>query len=105
VNNAGFHQYYNSSGALAPDVVSALKTLGAEATADIAQRALNAVANVITSWSIDADRQARINRLSGVRQILENLDELYYKCPEDLTPMFYKYVAEHRIEVRAPSDF
>jgi Domain of unknown function (DUF4375) len=43
VNNDGFHQYFhNSSGAL---VVSALKTVGAEAIADIAQRALNAVGN------------------------------------------------------------
>ena len=107
VNNGGFHQYfYNSSGALAPNVVSALKILGAEATADIAQQAFNAVANAITSWSSDADRQASINRLSsGVRQTLENLDQEYYKCPEDLTPLLYKYVAEHRIEVRAPSDF
>jgi hypothetical protein len=90
VNNGGFHQYfYNSSGALAPNVVSALKILGAEATADIAQRALNAVANAT----------------SGARQALENLDQEYYKCPEDLTPMLYKYVAEHRMEVRAPSNF
>ena len=107
MNNGGFHQYfYNSSGALAPNIVSALKILGAEATAEIAQRALNAVVDAITSWSNDADRQARINRLSsGVRQTLENLDQEYYKCPEDLTPLLYKYVAEHRIEVRAPSDF
>ena len=107
VNNGGFHQYfYNSSGALAPNVVSALRTLNAEATADIAQRALNAVDNAITSWSDDAARHANINRLSpGTRQILENLDQEYYKCPEDLTPLLYKYVAEHRIEVHAPLDF
>jgi hypothetical protein len=107
VNNGGFHQYfYNSSGVLAPNVVSALKAMGAQATAEIAQRALNAVGNAITSWSNDADRQASVNRLSsGTRQILENLDQEYYKCPEDLTPLLYKYVAEHRTEVRAPSDF
>jgi Domain of unknown function (DUF4375) len=104
VNNDGFHQYFhNSSGAL---VVSALKTVGAEAIADIAQRALNAVGNAITSWSNDADRQASVNRLSsGSWQILENLDQEYYKCPEDLTPLLYKYVTEHRIEIHAPLDF
>jgi hypothetical protein len=107
VNNGGFHQYfYNSSGALAPNVVSALKSLGAEATADIAQRALNAVGNAITSWSNDADRQASVNRLSSeARQILETLDQEYYKCPEDLTPLLYQYVTQHRIEVHAPLDF
>jgi len=107
VNNGGFHQYfYNSSGALAPNVVSALKTLNAEATAEIAQRALNTVDNAITSWSDDAARHANINRLSpGTRQILENLDQEYYKCSDDLTPLLYKYVVEHRIEVHAPLDF
>jgi len=107
VNNGGFHQYfYNSSGALAPNIVSALKILGAEAVADIAQRALNAVGNAITSWSDDAVRLASVNRLSSeAREILENLDQEYYKCPEDLTPLLYKYVAEHRIEVHAPLDF
>jgi len=106
VNNGGFHQYfYNSSGALAPNVVDALKTIGAEATADIAQRALNA-ANAITFWSDDADRQASVNQLSsGARAILEDLDQQYYACSEDLTLLLYKYVAEHRTEVRAPSDF
>lgn len=107
VNNGGFHQYfYNSSGALAPNVVSALKALGAEDTADIAKRALNAVDNAITSWSDDAVRRTSVNRLSSAaRQILENLDQEYYKCPEDLTPLLYKYVDEHRAEVYAPLDF
>ena len=62
VNNGGFHQYfYNSGGALAPHVVGALKTIDAPATADIVQRALNAVVNAITSWSDDARRQSGMN--------------------------------------------
>jgi Domain of unknown function (DUF4375) len=39
------------------------------------------------------------------RQTLEELDREYYKCPEDLTPLLYNYVTEHRAEVSAPSDF
>jgi hypothetical protein len=107
VNNGGFHQcFYNSSGALAPHVVSALKTIDAPATADIVQRALNAMANTITSWSDDAHRQSGMNQLSSeIRQILEDLDQEYYACPEDLTPLLYKYVADHRIEVHALADF
>jgi Domain of unknown function (DUF4375) len=107
VNNGGFHQYFhNSSGALARDVVNALKTIGAQATADITQRALNTVGAMVTNWSDDADRQASIARLSPqARQILEELDGEYYKCPEDLTPLLYNYVAEHRTQVGAPSDF
>ena len=107
VNNGGFYQYfYNSSGALAPHAVGALKTIGAKATADVVQRALNAVVNTIASWSDDAQRQEQANQLSsGTRQILEELDQEYYASPEDLTPLLYKYVADHRIEVQAPADF
>jgi hypothetical protein len=107
VNNGGFHQYfYNRSGALAPHVVDALKTIDAPATADIVQRALNAMMNMITSWSGDAHRQSGMNQLSSeTRQILEELDQKYYACPEDLTPLLYKYVRDHRIEVHTPADF
>jgi len=107
VNNGGFHQYfYNSSGALAPNIVDALKTIGAEATADIVQRAINAVVGTMTSWSDDAGRQAGLNRLSPeTRRVLEDLDQQYYACPEDLTPLLYNYVAGHRTEVHAPSSF
>ena len=107
VNNGGLHQYfYNSSGALAPHVVGALKTIDAPATAHIVQRALNAVVNTITSWSDDAHRQSGMNQLSSeTRQILEDLDQEYYACTEDLTPLLYKYVVDHRIEVHAPADF
>lgn len=106
VNNGGFHQYFhNSSGAGAPHVVEALKTIGAQATATIAQRALNTV-NPVTTWSRDADRQASIKALpSATRQTLEELDQEYYACREDLTPLLYRYVAEHRAEIGAPSDF
>jgi hypothetical protein len=107
VNNGGFLQYFhNSSGALALYIVDALKTIRAEATADIAQRALNAVAGTVTNWSDDAARQGDIKRLSPqARKTLDELDREYYKCPEHLTPLLYNYVTEHRAEVRAPSDF
>jgi Domain of unknown function (DUF4375) len=106
VNNGGFHQYFhNSSGVGAPHVVAALKSIGAQATAAIAQRALNA-ANQVTTWSRDADRQASIKLLpSATRQMLDGLDQEYYACGEDLTPLLYKYVAEHRTEIGAPVDF
>jgi hypothetical protein len=106
VNNGGFHQYFhNSSGAGAPHVVAALKTVGAQATGAIAQRALNAV-NPVTTWADDAGRQASIKALpSATRQTLEDLDQEYYACREDLIPLLYKYVAEHRTEIGAPADF
>jgi Domain of unknown function (DUF4375) len=107
VNNGRFQQYFhNSSGAHAPEIVAALNTIGAPATAHIAQRALDAVTGTVTNWRDDTDRQASVARRSPqARQTLEELDREYYKCPEDLTPLLYNYVTEHRAEVRAPSDF
>jgi hypothetical protein len=106
VNNGGFCQYFhNSSGALALHVVGALKTIGAPATANIAQRALNAVANTM-AWSDDAHRRSEMNQISSeTRQTLEDLDQEYYACPEDLTSLLYEYVADHRIEIHAPAEF
>lgn len=80
--------------------------MGSERSAAVIQRALNAVVNTITPWSDDAHRQSGMNQLwSETRQILEELDQEYYACPEDLRPLLYKYVADHRIEVHAPADF
>jgi Domain of unknown function (DUF4375) len=107
VNNGGFQQYFhNSSGAHAPEVAAALNTIGAPATAHIAQRALDAVTGTVTNWPDDIDRQARVARLSPqVRQTLDELDREYYKCSENLSSLLYNYVTEHRAEVRASSDF
>jgi len=107
VNNGGFQQYFlNSSGEHAPEVVAALKTIGAPATADLAQRALDVVAGTVKDWSDHAGRQGSVARLSAqARRTLDELDREYYRCPEDLTPLLYNYVTEHRSEVRARSDF
>jgi hypothetical protein len=106
VNNGGFHQYFlNSSGTLAPDVVDALKAIGATATAGIAQQALSVVGTDI-SWTDDATRQAHIRQLSSqAMEKLNDLDRAFYAYPDDLTALLYRYVIEHRSELCAPADF
>ena len=44
VNNGGFHQYFwNSSGSLVPDVVNALRAIGAAQMASVVERAIDAL--------------------------------------------------------------
>jgi hypothetical protein len=106
VNNGGFRQYFwNSTGALAPYVVDALKAVGAVAAAGIAQQALALVGPDI-SWSDDAARKAHISQLSSqAKEQLHDLDQAFYVYPDDLTTLLYRYATEHRSELRAPADF
>jgi hypothetical protein len=106
VNNGGFHQYFlNSRGALAPYVVDALTAVGAVATASIVQQAL-ALVGPDVFWSDDAARKAHISELSSrAKEKLHDLDQAFYAYPDDLTTLLYRYVTEHRSELRAPADF
>jgi len=106
VNNGGFHQYFlNSTGALAPYSVDALKAVGAVQTAGLVQQALAQVGNGIR-WPDDTARKAVINSLSSnVREKLNELDQSFYACPDDLTALLYRYVDKQRVEIGAPEDF
>jgi hypothetical protein len=105
VNNGGFYQYFlNSTGALAPQVVDALKAVGAVETAVLAEKALAEVGNV--RWSDDTARKAKINQLSSqVKEKLHELDQALYAHPNDLTDLLYRYVDTHRTEIGAPEHF
>jgi len=106
VNNGGFHQYFwNSTGALAPYVVGALKAVGAVAAASIAQQAL-ALVGPDVSWSDDAARKAHISELSSQsKEKLQELDQAFHTYPDDLTTLLYRYATQHRSELRVPADF
>jgi hypothetical protein len=106
VNNGGLNQYFfNSSGRLAPYVVSALTTIGAAKTASIVQRAIDVAGHEIP-WHYDDKRQDRIVALSAdIENKLGVLDEEFFRHPDDLTSLLYRYVCDHRIELRAPDDF
>ena len=106
VNNGGFLQYFrNSSGAHAPEIADALEAIGASATAIIVERALELAGQDIV-WSNEDARQAAINRLpSTIREKLNELDQAFYKCQDDLTRLLYDYVKEHGREIDTPPDF
>ena len=103
VNNGGFEQYFsNSTGSLAPDIVNALKEVGANQMAAITQAAIDEVGEV--QWSDDEARKATMSRLSSASlKTLQGIDQAFYKYPDDLSELLYRYVYEHRAEISGSS--
>ena len=106
LNNGGFDQYFfNSSGSLVPDVVAALKAIGAFAMASIVEDAIGVMPAGV-SWRDEALRREAVIALRRPDdESLDSLDEKFYHCPEDLTALLYAYVCDHRREIGAPADF
>jgi Domain of unknown function (DUF4375) len=106
VNNGGSQQYFhNGSGALAPYVVEALRTIGAAKTADLASRAFEVVGAGVP-WSEDEARRAKIASLpTSIEEALDALDQDFYTRPDDLTALLYKYACDHRQALGVPDSF
>jgi hypothetical protein len=94
--------FSNSTGSFAPDVVNALKAVAANQMAAITQTAIDEVGEV--QWSDDMARKAAIARLSSkALKDLHGVDQTFYKYPDDLTQLLYRYVHEHRDEITGSS--
>lgn len=107
VNNGGFDQYFfNSSGRLVPNVVAALHAIGASAMAQVVQRAIEAVGQDV-QWQDDTARQVYMTELSPqATNTLSDLDQAFYRYPDDLTMLLYRYVSERRAEIGGvPKEF
>jgi Domain of unknown function (DUF4375) len=101
VNNGGFDQYYlNSSGDHARSAPGALRTIGADRTARIVERANAAFG----PDGPPADRAARLEALPALDdEVQEQWDELdveFYAYPDDLTQLLYAYVQANRTDIR-----
>jgi hypothetical protein len=106
VNNGGFDQYFfNTSGRLVPNIVAALHAIGASAMAQIVQHAIEAVGQDV-QWQDDPARREYMNKLSPqATNTLSDLDQAFYRYPDDLTMLLYRYVSEHRAEIGVPKEF
>jgi uncharacterized protein DUF4375 len=96
VNNGGWSQLFgNSSGALAADLVPALKAIGAAKGIDIAERAL-AIFGKPKSLS-DEDRSAHLARITDnyEKSLWDELDGEYYDNGEDYEGMIVAYIAKN----------
>lgn len=97
VDNGGFHQYYfNATGDLATETVTALNQIGAKQTADIVIKANSYFQNGVPS----KDRESRIEQLGNLTEQaereLEDLDDLMYKHTGTLYELMYKFVMKRK---------
>jgi len=104
VNNGGFDQYYlNSSGDHAWYAPAALRAIGAERTAAIAERAS-------APFGPDGPAPDRDTRLASLDKLPEGVDDLWNDCdlafyayPDDLTALLSAYVQAHKSEIEGAS--
>ena len=92
VNNGGFHQFFfNSNGALAPETLDALHTIGAPNTGEILREAID----VAYAGSYPIDRSLHRRALldsDAVMSRLEELDARFLAYEEDLTRLVNEYL-------------
>ena len=97
VNNGGFEQYlYNSSGALAGELLDALHAVGAEGIAEIYRPALAALPG---EWPEDEEeRRALLDKVltERVSERLDQCDERFYERSGDLEELLYRYIVKNR---------
>ena len=97
VNNGGFEQYlYNSSGALAGELLDALHAVGADFVAEIYRPALAALP---AAWPEDEEERRKLldeALTERVSELLDQCDERFYECSGDLEELLYYYILENR---------
>lgn len=96
VNNGGWSQFFfNSSGALAFDLVGALEAMGSKENLSMAQRALK-IFGKPPSLS-EQDRARHLSRITkdGELNPWDELDGEFYQNPEDLDALTLAFIAKH----------
>lgn len=97
VNNGGFHQYFlNKSGTNAPSLPAALRAVGAGKMADIAEQAMRACGDRLR-WEDNASRRAHLASLD--KEHLKMWDEAFQAYPDQLTPLLFQYVSDHKQQI------
>jgi hypothetical protein len=97
VNNGGFEQYFsNNSGALAFDLVPALKAMGSSENLTIAKQALARFGEPASLSSVDRDAHLSKITRNGEVKLWDDLDSAFYKNPEDIETMVLNYAQKNR---------
>jgi hypothetical protein len=101
VNNGGFLQYFsNSSGDNAANCAWALEKIGALKVVALAKQALSVFEN--GNPSADSTiRQSQVQNFSGEqKEFLDELDQQFFKYPDNLTKLLHDFVTKHKSEIR-----
>ena len=101
VNNGGFDQYFfNSAGNYTSDALWCLRTIGAEETASILERAMAQVPGG-TVPELRHERQAVMDTLpESVQDIWDALDQEFYRTEEPLDALLTAFVRSNEREFR-----
>ena len=98
VNNGGFNQFFfNSSGNFADEIVNVCEEIGADATAEICKKALDALGELPEVGTME--REEVLDELldsDEVNEILEECDEAFYEYEDDLEELCYEYVMDRQ---------
>lgn len=93
VNNGGFSQFFwNSSGDYAQETLAALKSIGANKTAEIVSKAFS----VWPNGNIPSDRVARQNTLETIEdksvETWNICDDTFYEYEDDISSLLFIFV-------------
>jgi hypothetical protein len=97
INNGGFNQYFcNSSGDNAHETILSLKTIGADKTADILQKAIDQFPNKL----VPKDRDERTEIVEQIEEtaneVWDDLDQKFYEYEDDLNSLNIEFVKKHK---------
>jgi hypothetical protein len=93
VNNGGFGQFFeNSSREFTPAIVHALERIGCTRTAEITQRAIDALhLPMLTVEAMD-----NVVGSEEIDQELNRYDESYYEAPEDIAGNLFAFIKANK---------
>ena len=100
VNNGGFSQFFfNSSGFLGNEIVSAFEKIGAMKTSEICKTAVSVFGDEVpTDW---AERQSVLvpedqEEADGIEAFLNECDNAYYKYEDNLSELIYQFIINNK---------
>src|SRR5690554_5542065 len=97
INNGGFNQYFiNSSGDNSHETILSLKSIGADKTATILQKAIEQ----FPDKAVPKDRDERIEVVEQIEEIADEiwseLDEKFYEYEDDLNSLNIEYIKKYK---------
>lgn len=97
INNGGFDQYlYNSSGALAGELLSSLSAIGADRTAGIFRPMLERLPCPIPQDHEERDRLLNEALTEDILEAFSLCERRFYESPDDLEALLYRYIFDNR---------
>lgn len=99
VNNGGFSQFfYNSSGDFVGEMVGAFQEIGAEKTAVICQRALDAIGQPLPQNRAERIELIEAIETDALMEALNACDDAFYEYQEDLNALNDAYVQKNKAD-------